>query len=221
MSGVLTGDDSEVTMVGSGFEVVGRVETGSADQDRYAVISLPLGFAVIVADGAGGTGGGREAAEGLIACLRSAFDSGRIAEPAALVAELVTADSLLEPVGQTTGVVVVLEGSRVYGASVGDSGAWWITSDRFKDLTVAQARKPLLGSGAAQPTVFDEVVADGTLLVATDGLLKYAPGRRICELARGQVLAAAAQDLIGSVRLRSGGLQDDVAVVLARRSEHR
>lgn len=95
------------------------------------------------------------------------------------------------------------------------------------DLTGRQRRKPLLGSGAAVPVGFSATWTagfsttwtPGTLLIATDGLFKYAPARRVAEIARGADLAAAAEALVEQVRLPSGGLQDDVAVVLCRRSE--
>jgi serine/threonine protein phosphatase PrpC len=120
-------------------------------------------------------------------------------------------------VGQTTAVVVVLRADRVFGASVGDSGAWWITTEGLDDLTEPQHRKPLLGSGMAQPVGFDRRVGDGTLLVATDGLLKYSSPANICTTARGPLLSDAVDQLLSSVRLRSGTFPDDVALALARR----
>jgi hypothetical protein len=98
----------------------------------------------------------------------------------------------------TTAVIAEVRGGRVRGASVGDSGAW-----------------PLLGSGEAHPVEF-EAELRGTLLLASDGLFKYAGRADIARIGTGPDLKVAAAELIASVRLRSGGLQDDVAVVLCR-----
>ena len=51
--------------------------------------------------------------------------------------------------------------------------------------------------------------------MATDGLLKYAPAARIVEVCAGQDNEACATGLIELVRYRSGGLPDDVTVILA------
>src|SRR5207244_3759196 len=51
-----------------------------------------------------------------------------------------------------------------------------------------------------------------------DGLLKYTSDVRICGVAREADLLQAAHSMVELVRLPSGGLQDDVAVVLCRRT---
>jgi hypothetical protein len=57
----------------------------------------------------------------------------------------------------------------------------------------------------------------GTLLVATDGLLKYSWPQKICETVRAtHDVDALPKALIDLVRMPSGGLQDDVAVAVAR-----
>ena len=56
------------------------------------------------------------------------------------------------------------------------------------------------------------------MLVATDGLVKYAPAARICAAARDKSLHAAAGKLVDLVRLKSGALPDDVGVALCRRA---
>jgi hypothetical protein len=56
----------------------------------------------------------------------------------------------------------------------------------------------------------------GTLLVASDGLLRYAKLADIARLAAGADLDAAARGLVELVRLSSGALPDDVAMVLGR-----
>ena len=74
-----------------------------------------------------------------------------------------------------------------------------------------QIRKPLLGSGKAVPVAFETVLGDATLLLATDGLLKYARRDRIAAPARSLHLKIAVQGLTDLPRLRSGALPDDVA----------
>jgi serine/threonine protein phosphatase PrpC len=59
-------------------------------------------------------------------------------------------------------------------------------------------------------------IGTATLLVASDGLFKYAAHREIARLARAADLEVAARALIDLVRLPAGGLQDDVSVVLCR-----
>ena len=61
------------------------------------------------------------------------------------------------------------------------------------------------------------LLIDGTLLVASDGLVKYAPRERVCAAALEKNLPAAGRKIVDLARLRSGTLQDNVALVLCRR----
>jgi serine/threonine protein phosphatase PrpC len=81
-------------------------------------------------------------------------------------------------------------------------------------LTVNQRRRPLLGSGEALPVIFETGLNGGRLLLATDGLVKYASVEEICTLATHGSVAAAVDAVANCARLPSGALQDDVAVVL-------
>ncbi len=180
-------------------------------------MALPVagGYFVAVADGAGGTGGGAVAAERLIA-----FVSGLTKEAASTdwFDTLCAFDDELSarPMsGQTTGIVAFIDSERVRGASVGDSSAWLIApSGGMTDMTARQRRKPLLGSGEALPILFEAERLGNHVLLASDGLFKYAPVDRICTLATRGAVAEAANALANCVRLPSGALQDDVAVVL-------
>ena len=113
-------------------------------------------------------------------------------------------------------MVLAVTHRGIAGASAGYSGAWLITRDGYEDLTHRQHPKPFLGSGAAVPVAFSARRFAGPLLLATDGLLKYTSPELICDVARGEDLDQAAKGLVDLVRLRSGGLQDDVAVILCR-----
>lgn len=86
--------------------------------------------------------------------------------------------------------------------------------DAIFDVTAQQRRKPLLGSGDAAPTPFGPFTFNGRILVASDGLLKYAPRERIRGTAFEPELERAADALVAAARLPGGGLQDDVALVL-------
>jgi hypothetical protein len=54
----------------------------------------------------------------------------------------------------------------------------------------------------------------GRLLIATDGLFRYATESDIAKRAMGVSVNEAVERLIAGVRLRSGALQDDVGVIL-------
>ena len=56
---------------------------------------------------------------------------------------------------------------RVFGASVGDCGAW--LGGRAAALTAEQVRRPMLGSGAARVVGFDAGFTAGSVLLASDG----------------------------------------------------
>lgn len=77
-----------------------------------------------------------------------------------------------------------------------------------------QPRKPLVGSGASRPAAFGPTALRGRLLVATDGLLKYAALEVIAAHCRSPSLEAAADAILQSVGLASGTYHDDVALAL-------
>jgi serine/threonine protein phosphatase PrpC len=189
----------------SAIRVVGR-------EDRAAVYPRPEAFVAVIADGAGGVSGGAQAADGVLAAVRAAGVPGDATACAQLLAKL----DVPALGGETTAVMVVLLPDRLIGASIGDSGAWMVTADGHEDLTEGQNRKPLLGTGRAVPVPFTRFHPRGTLLLATDGLLKYVPHARIEELARAEDVDAAAEELQNASRLPAGDWPDDVAVVVVR-----
>jgi serine/threonine protein phosphatase PrpC len=185
----------------------------SGGQDRATVTELGNDIMIVVADGAGGTGNGAVAAQAIVdaVCARA----GETRDLAVLLAEL-DRDAVLLGHGQSTAVALVVGPGGIGGASVGDSGAWLVGDNEIVDLTEHQVRKPLVGAGCI-PVAFDAGALDGgTLVVGTDGLFRYAKRDDIARLAREPDLAAAARALVDRVRLPTGGLQDDVAVVLCR-----
>lgn len=192
------------------------VAPSDRDEDRALAFDAGGAWCLVVADGAGGRSGGREAADAVLdAVSTQAVQLALRGDGAACVRLLEEVDAALAGRGEATTVVAIVRGGQVLGASVGDSGAWLVHADRVDDLTRAQVRKPLVGSGRASPVPFGPTpLGDARLLVASDGLLKYAPPERLAAVARTGSLEAAARALVEAVRLPSGGLQDDVAVVL-------
>ena len=185
-------------------------------QDRVHFRETLDGFLALLADGAGGVAGGAAAAEKFI----EHFDSLQTLEKTTLCREFAALDSSLhhDPItGDTTGIVAVAREGRIFGASVGDSQAWFLpTQGEPTELTARQARKPLLGSGEAWAVPFSYPLEPGTLLLCSDGLHKYADHQRILARIREQRPEDLTTDLANLARMPSGGLQDDLSVIVVR-----
>jgi PPM family protein phosphatase len=182
-------------------------------QDRAAVFERSGGLVIALADGAGGTAAGDVAARAVVDGVAARRDGDAAWDEWLLALD---ADRAALGGGQTTAVVIVATARGLLGASVGDSGAWVIRGAAIEDLTEGQARKPLLGDGCRPFSISAPPLGARTLLVASDGLLRYAKPSDIARLAAGADLDAAARALVDLVRLPTGGLQDDVSVVLVR-----
>lgn len=198
-----------------------RVEPGGAScQDRAAVLEVGQVHLAVVADAAGEMGGARGATEAVVRGLERLHPSHREAgEPDYWCSALREIDRQIaaDPAaGETTAVVVACAGQALVGASVGDSEAHLYTADSFTDLTRGQRRRPYLGSGAAHPVAFGPHAFAGTLVVASDGLFKYATAQEIWDAGRGARLSDVAETLAALPRLASGGRPDDLAVVVVR-----
>lgn len=191
-------------------------------QDVVGVFPFAAGEIVLLADGAGGTSGGREAAELVVRILSErALQSEAVTETfwrQAILELAIELESL--GAGQSTAVAIAHRGRSLCGGSIGDCEAWLIGRDGLIDLTQGQARKPLLGGGLAEPRTFSAQIRPGELLlVASDGLFKYATRERIvdCLRARGASLESIGHALIALARMPNGGLQDDIGIALVRR----
>ncbi|MEW6280744.1 MAG: SpoIIE family protein phosphatase [Candidatus Eremiobacterota bacterium] len=197
---------------------VRAVASGRELQDRAEFLNRADHVLALVADGVSGQSGGAEAAQRVVEGVRAAALSG----PAQCRALLVQLDRELladSTAGQTTAVLVgaSASGGELWGASVGDSGAWLLSSQGHRVLS-QHSRKPYLGSGEATPVEFQAMWRDETLLVASDGLLRYTDPTRIVLAAATQDLEEAAERLLQLVRLpRSGELTDDTSFILVRR----
>jgi serine/threonine protein phosphatase PrpC len=86
----------------------------------------------------------------------------------------------------------------------------------FMNLTERQSRKPLIGSGSAWPVPFEyKRTGKDSLLLASDGLLKYTSAERILAICREHEPSAVPRRLIELVRYPSGALPDDVTTIFA------
>lgn len=201
-----------------------RAET----EDRAVIVPLPDGgVGLILADGAGGRANGGAAATRTVTlaetALRNATPRGlaRSGFYETLIRALDRAERDCPDSGETTLVVVVLSARHIVGASVGDSEAWWVASATdCRVVTENQHRKTYIGSGMTTPVAFSvPVPRAGTLLMATDGLFKYADPDSICRVvAEGGLASAAGLGELARGRT-SGKLYDDLAVLLAGRDD--
>jgi len=173
-----------------------------AGQDRAVVVPRLGGATIVLADGAGGTAHGAEAAQRIVDRLSFDID--------ALDVELAALG------GQSTMIAIEIAGATLRGVSAGDSEAWLVHDDgRIEDLTAHQQRKPLMGDGAVG-VAFTATFVDATLIVGSDGLFRYVKRDVIVAACRTSSLDDAADALLVAARLPGGGLQDDISVVLCR-----
>jgi len=194
------------------------VPARSRGDDRALLRHVGDAVVFAIADGAGGTANGSAAADALVALVADRSDALADSDELAFVRLLEEGDDagVARSGGQTTAVIGVARPGRIVGASVGDSGAILFREPPV-ELTSAQVRKPLLGSRNAQPRGFSAGWNGEPLLVATDGLLRFADLPAIgAELAIGRDCDSTASRLIDLARLRSGALPDDVALALVR-----
>lgn len=185
-------------------------------EDRAVVFDLEDRLVVLVADGAGGITHGGAAADAVVRLVQDR--AHELVDTGSCIELLREGDHVVQATGgETTAVLLVIDAGGIYGASCGDSEAWVIRKDgSIDDLTAHQHLKRRVGSGRAVPVGFERVGAlQGTLVVGTDGLYRYARPEAIAEV----VTSAggpedAAEALVDLVRPPSGELIDDVGVVL-------
>ncbi|PHQ35191.1 protein phosphatase 2C domain-containing protein [Rhodopirellula bahusiensis] len=182
-------------------------------EDRIEITTDGDRTVIVVADGAGGTGGGHFAAETVLRETRSSLAS---IDGSTGWSDFLSQLDFEITCGETTAVIVDLRPDRIIGASVGDSCAWIIDGSSITDLTRNQCRKPLLGSQAAKPAPFWHGSLDGTLLVGSDGFFDYAKRDQITTLIGRTDLFSLPRACVDLVRLPSGDLWDDTAVVACR-----
>jgi serine/threonine protein phosphatase PrpC len=186
------------------------------NQDRGLVLHDGARVLLCVADGAGGQSGGREAARMAVEEIRKNVALMHNSETCAKVLREMDATMAEDALaGESTCALAIVTQDEIFGASVGDSGVWIIPEgETHVDLSGAQQRKPFIGSGSAWPTPFQLPRRIGRLLLATDGLLKYASAESIVMTIREHPIELAPHKLIELVRYPSGVLPDDVTLIL-------
>jgi len=198
------------------------VPASAKGEDRVDILRLDSGVVMVVADGVGGRPGGGEAATLLVENAVNYFVTADYdIDDLALTRLLTEMDQALaddENAGETTAVVAVVTDDGITGAYVGDSDAYLILPTSEYKLTHGR-RKPYLGYGAAYPEPFNAELRDGTLLLASDGLWKYADLDKICTIVRSPDLSLEeiARQLVDAARIPNGSLLDDIAIALCRR----
>jgi PPM family protein phosphatase len=199
---------------------VAVLQASGLGADRALAVPTAQGYLLALADGAGNSGSGAVAAEQLVGLVAKLMEHAAATDWFEILCSFDDDLSSRGSGGQTTAVVAYVDSSRVVGASVGDSCALLISAaGKTIDLTARQRRRPLLGSGEALPVQFEAELNGGRLLLASDGLVKYATAEQICALVHHGSVAEAADVLASCVRLPSGALQDDVAVVVVSGEE--
>lgn len=191
--------------------------------DHVSVTRREDGLVLALADGAGNHSNGGPLAQWLVEQISARATEAKKLPNADVLqrwCEELDASALSKFGGaESTLVVAALDGSRVQGASVGDSGAWMVHSGSYDELTGEQRRRPLLGNARATVMAFGPFTLQGVLMLATDGLLKYAPEQKIRHLATDANVSVAAARLVDVVRTASGTLNDDVAVIVCRKAD--
>jgi PPM family protein phosphatase len=191
-----------------------EVRSGGLNQDRARHFSGEGRHVLVVADGAGGVGGGSTAAELVLLAAEQYFDR----RVATACDALQNADAELFKLGcMSTGVIIEISSGLLSGASAGDSAAWLIGDNEVLELTEAQRQKPLLGDGGIS-VPFGPIPFRGRLLLASDGLFKYSNRKAVVRAALSADVLASARVLAALPQMASGGYPDDVAVVLVEAS---
>jgi PPM family protein phosphatase len=182
-------------------------------EDRVKVLEADEGVVIVVADGAGGTGAGGQAAD---AVVREVTAAASFERDSGSWCDVLRQTDYRVGAGESTCVVVAWSAKGIVGASVGDSRAWLLEGDDLIDLTRDQVRKHLLGSGEAHPVGFSHPASQGLLLVCTDGFCNHVRRETLLKEILWIDFAVLARRLVEMVRLPSGELWDDVGIVACR-----
>jgi serine/threonine protein phosphatase PrpC len=190
-------------------------------RDTVGVFERDEVLVVVVADGGGGMRGGEVASRSLVGVIETAVKDPAFApqEMQGWIGLFRATDSALaaNEAGETTGVVVVAGPCGLVGVSAGDCEAWVVTPTAVDDLTVGRQTRQRLGSNQVTLATFERTALGGVLVIGSDGLFKFAAAEVIARIVRANAIGVAAEHLVDLVRLRSGKVADDVAVVLVRR----
>lgn len=187
-------------------------------QDRAVVVEHDDGILAAVVDGAGGIAGGTAAAERvamMLGSVRAVTGENEVLSVFRTMDRLVYGDP---SAGEAAAAFVWLSPTHRVGGVVGDVEVWGVAASGVRCLSLGTAGARL-GSGRAKARAF-EVPEVSRILIASDGLLKYAPYVRFADTLRSSEQGQSASKLVDLARLPSGGgLRDDLSLVfLERRS---
>lgn len=185
------------------------------NEDRIKVRKLDTTtLSAILADGAGGIGGGARAAELVVNTLSLHFpkDFGSLFDQ---ILDLDRELKLDPRAGISTLASVYFDDNRFFGAVIGDSDALLIQKGALENLTPDKEVKPLLGDGEAFPTMFTGILDNSILILCSDGLSKYISVTNVLSICvRSNDPVTIVDDLVSAVELADGKLQDDVSVIV-------
>jgi hypothetical protein len=194
--------------------------SGSRSRDRVALLEIGQIHVALVADAAGRSAADRKAADAVVAhveALRPRRVDCLEASYWVAVLEQIDADLERDPdAGETSVTLVAVLETSLAGASCGSAAAHLFRRDAFLELSSGRHREPLLGSGNATATGFGPAAFEGTLTLASQGLLAHAPFRAIWDAALLPDLRMASTAMASLPRLASGAWPDDVSILLAR-----
>ena len=196
-----------VELRGAKWRVDTIEEPAERDEDRVLALfdeaADDPGALFVVADGVGGTGGGRAMADALV----DAFARER---PRTVPAMHACVAALRAP-GQAAFVAARLRANgSVVGIARGDTLLIACARGEWRELTEGQPR-----SHDARPAPF-ALAGCEALFACSDGLWKYVD-RSVLEAMLDSDDAELPWRLVDAVRMRSGGLHDDVSAIFARR----
>ena len=120
-------------------------------QDRVSVFSAESRTVIVVADGAGGTGSGGQAAAAVVDEVRRAIGKTQWSDGWCDV--LHRADGQIGP-GESTVVVVDVRADSICGASVGDSQAWIVNGADIANHRPGSTASPCSAPAKQSPSVF-------------------------------------------------------------------
>ncbi|MDM8537078.1 macro domain-containing protein [Desulfobacterales bacterium HSG17] len=198
------------------FEASADICNDRAEIYDYGAIKFML-----IADGAGGFGGGKEAADLFVENMNKYLDNtDNFLNPQHWEGAFRNADQaiLLDHIaGETTGIVIAIKDNHICGAGAGDSQVWLFapSAQKYSELTCNQYRYRL-GSGRAVPVGFGPLPFQGILVAASDGLFNYTTLEKISKIALNLTPKYITEALISIVRLDSGQLHDDVSVIVSK-----
>jgi PPM family protein phosphatase len=198
------------------YKISSHIEQSSDGQDAFFVFNANDAIYFCLADGAGGTSGGKEASLFMTHCS-NLIELEKLKTPEDFEEYLRKMDFEIYQtplLGESTVIVGKIQDGNVIGASVGDSECWLFNKSFDYELTSMSINRPLLGSSEAKPIAFGPFELDGVLLIGSDGLFKYADCKKIKDLALSPI--SIAKDYSSLARLKSGKYSDDIAVIEVR-----